>query len=105
MSDMNYIDTKLIDLLNCLQKAETADSQTEAITLITDGYDPWMESGYPLLTPRARAVLAAMEEAVKECVGCPDKVECDRRMRNGDVESWCRVANLAPIRKAYKENK
>lgn len=63
----------------------------------------WYAAGAPYLTPRAKAVLKAVEEEIQDYAECSDdiKTEFDRRTKRGISQPWYK---LARIRRAYKEN-
>ena len=78
------------------------DGYCEEVAHESKGYEEWWRAGRPLLTPRARAVLEAVEAAVKECNECDSNyADCKIQLHARAMEQHC---PLAPIRKAMEEN-
>jgi len=68
----------------------------------------WAGEGKPILTPRARAVLEAVEVAIKMCDECPTNIRTFCYMNDdirGDKPCYDLADAVIDIRKAWEDNK
>jgi len=91
MSDREHIHPRALAVLEAGNERDEEEAE-------------WIRADRPLLTPRAVAVLAAVEEALDiYCKPCPGKHPCD----TGGVAVWAEGSGdtcpLADIRRAWKD--
>jgi len=97
-SERKWVDERAFKVLEFGKKEIFGmDEKVEAL----DNEEEWRESGCPLLTPRARAVLEAVERAEAHCKKCCKEEEEPYGTNCGPCDDAVELLNA--IRKAYKE--
>jgi len=97
MNDRDHIDPLALAVLDEADAYRLREFSTGESTPLGREATKWLGCDKPLFTPRASAVLSAVEVVMRECDGC-DYKDCE------PCDSACSYQQLMKIRRAWRES-